>query len=571
MQFLALIHEFESTVVPPAPEPTKAESAGIISLRINGREPLDRSGVNRGFSEHQKAVFVASAPKDCGLVLLVDDEPLEVEETADGAACWKWTPGFFAGEVRARLADSERRILVTYRLDVGPDPEKLGGKVFEHMVEDIRNLDAALLLGEEPAGHRMGAIGPTDDPLVLFERLRSRREQLDATITAVCRDPATVLRPRRRFVPLREARRADLRTLRAALGNRGALGSLRAVRKPGGNSAAGPLVGISPEPIFDTPAVERTVDSPANRAALLMLQALIRRAAELPERLRKHATSRESKTRTALAARLPERNALLKEMKHVFRVAERRLPFSSVTRAEITAAGLNAVSAHPIYSRFWRTAWEALRPGVYGLERSDLLALAPTWEIYERWCFVALSKQLREWRPKWKWTLLGRKGSDRRRLVGRSADRSETLTLHLQSTFGNTPKNRGWAVSRQRRPDLLLTHRRNGRVTGFVVLDSKYTAKNLLNEIGDTAHAYQDGLRWGREGLRPAATLIVAPTTSAVEYDDYPWLADESYIREHRVGAVAMRPDCGPPDWLREFLLHPPPPLTHASPGSAPS
>lgn len=559
----------------PSPRPPgDAVADGAVALRVEDGKPLDPREVNGGFSELRKTVFIAAAPKDRGLRLFVDDELLEAEETTDGAICWKWTPGFFAGEVRARLADAGGKTLATYRLDVGPAPEKLGGEVFERMVEEILDFDAALLLGEEPAKRKMGAVGPTDDPLVLFERLRSRREALDAAIAAVRRDPATVLRPRRRFVPLREVRRADLRTLRAALGNRAALESLPAARKRGADAAARrPTPGVSDEPIFDTPALERTVDSPANRAALLMLRALVRRAAELPKRLRELADRQESDTRTALAARLPERVALLGEMERAFRAAERRPPFSQVTRAEVTAAGLNAVSAHPIYSRFWQTAWAALRPGVYGLERSDLLPLAPTWEIYERWCFVALAKRLREWLPEWDWTLRGHEGSDRRSAVGRSAD-GVALTLRLQSTFRNTrgvPGENGWAVSKERRPDLLLTRNRGGPVTDFVLLDSKYTAKNLLNEIGDTAHAYQDGLRWGRKGRRPAATLIVAPTTEGLKSDDAPWLADESYICEHRVGAVAMRPDCGPPDWLRKFLLDPPPPLAHASSGSAPS
>lgn len=577
MQFLALTTGFEDSTMNEMPSPRPpgdAAADGAVALRVQDGKPLDPREVNGGFSELRGTVFVAAAPKDRGLRLFVDDELLEAGETADGAICWKWTPGFFAGEVRARLVDAGGKTIATYRLDVGPAPEKLGGEVFERMVEEILDFDAALLLGEEPAKRKMGAVGPTDDPLVLFERLRSRREPLDAAIAAVRRDPATVLRPRRRFVPLREVRRADLRTLRAALGSRAALESLPAAREHRADTAIRrPTPGISAEPIFDTPAVERTVDSPANRAALLMLRALIRRAGELPKRLRELADRQESDTRTALAARLPERVALLGEMERAFRAAERRPPFSQVTRAEVTAAGLNAVSAHPIYSRFWQTAWAALRPGVYGLERSDLLPLAPTWEIYERWCFVALAKRLREWLPEWDWTLRGHEGSDRRSAVGRSAD-GVALTLRLQSTFRNTrgvPGQNGWAVSKERRPDLLLTRNRGGPVTDFVLLDSKYTAKNLLNEIGDTAHAYQDGLRWGRKGRRPAATLIVAPTTEGLKSDDAPWLADESYICEHRVGAVAMRPDCGTPDWLRKFLLDPPPPLTHASSGSAPS
>lgn len=539
------------------PAPTVSAAPGQIELRVVGQDhPLHPQETNPGFSELRQAVFVAPAPKKAGLRLLIDDAPLDpVEPESDDETQWKWTPGFYAGKVNASLVDASGETVETFGLDVSPDPKKVGGAVFEEMVEAIYEFDAALLLGEAPAKRLMGAIGPTDDPLVLFERLRKRGGDIRLALAAIRREPATILRPKRRFTPLREVRRADLQTLRAALHSPQALACLPIARErlaqPPKDDAGGP------EPIFDTPDVERTRDSPANRAALVMLRALIRRAASLPGKL---AELEGMDDGSDLAGQLAERTRILRELERRFRQAERRPPFSEVTRAEITAAGLNAVAAHPLYSRFWQISWAALRPGVYGVDRDDLLPLAPTWEIYERWCFVALAKKLKEWLSDWEWKHLGPRGEDRRRFRGCLPD-GASLTLHLQSTFPSTKGERGkngWAVTRERRPDLLLTIEDNGWVTRFIPLDSKYTAKSLLNRVGDTVHKYQDGLRWGLNALRPSATLILTPTDQ-----EAPWLAEEPFVREHRVGAVQLRPDSGPPDWLRDFLLAPPAPLSH--------
>ena len=531
---------------------------GKIELRVAGQaEPLDPQRPNPGFSELARVTFVAPAPREAGLRLLIDDAPLNpVEPEHAHETRWKWTPGFYAGKVNASLVDASGETIETFGLDVSPDPKKVGGAVFEEMVDAIYEFDAALLLGEAPAKRLMGAIGPTDDPLVLFERLRKRRDDIALALAAIRREPATILRPKRRFTPLREVRRADLQTLRAALHSPQALACLPVARsrraEPPKDDAGGP------EPIFDTPDVERTRDSPANRAALVMLRALIRRCASLPGMLEEMAPPDGIADGIDLDGQLAERKKILQDSERRFRQVERRPPFSEVTRAEITAAGLNAVAAHPLYSRFWQISWAALRPGVYGVDREDLLPLAPTWEIYERWCFVALAKKLEEWQSDWKWKHLGPRGDDRRRFRGRHPD-GAIVTLHLQSTFSSTRGERGkngWAVTRERRPDLLLTIEEDGRVTRFVLLDSKYTAKSLLNHVGDTAHTYQDGLRWGQDVLRPSATLIVAPTD-----DEAPWLAEEPFVRKYRVGAVELRPDSGPPAWLRDFLLAPPRPL----------
>ena len=513
--------------------------------RDDGLHDLDASQPNGGFAERQKTRFLGPADRECRL--LVDDEPLgRVEGSANE---WSWTPGFYAGEVRAELLDADDRSLGVWLLDVSPDRGKTGREVFARMVDEILDFDPHLVIGEEPARRRLGASGDTDDPLILFERLRRRRRDLERALAAIRREPVSVLRARRRFVPLRDTRRADLRTLRSALRQPATLAAIR----PG--TASRPY-GPGSDPILDVPAVERTLDSPANRCILAMLRALLLRCRELSKRLERLAQKPLDDTRTAVANRVGRWNQILGEMGRGFATAERRRPFSDVRRPEITAAGLNAVAAHPLYARFWRIGWKALRRGVYRMDPEDRLPLSPTWEIYERWCFVALERKLREWLPNYDWTNTGLNDSDRRRLTG-SAD-GHRITLHLQRTF---PKTKGeqapesWSISGRFRPDLVLTSQSADGPSRFVVLDAKYRAAEsaILSGMTESVHPYADALHWGYR--RPERTLLLVPNATQAE-----WLTRTDYVDRHRVGVVALRPDIELPDWFRGLLTDPPRP-----------
>ena len=513
-----------------------------ITLRVRRDDDLhdlDASQPNGGFAELQQTTFIG--PTDCECRLLVDDEPLG---RVDGSVNeWEWTPGFYAGEVRAELLDADDRSLGVWLLDVSPDRGKTGREVFARMVDEILDFDPHLVIGEEPARRRLGALGDTDDPLILFERLRTRRRDLERALAAIRREPVSVLRARRQFVPLRDTRRADLRTLRSALRQPATFAAIR----PG--TASSPD-GLGSDPILDVPAVERTLDSPANRCILAMLRALLLRCRELSKRLEGLAQKPSDDTRTAVANRVDRWNQILGEMGRTFATAERRRPFSEVRRPEITAAGLNAVAAHPLYARFWRVGWEALRRGVYRLDPEDRLPLSPTWEIYERWCFVALERKLREWLPDYEWRPSGGH-SDRRTFTG-TRDDGRSITLHLQRTFGITrgrEANESWSISGKFRPDLVLTSQCADGVMRFLVLDAKYraSAAGILSGMTESAHPYADALRWGPR--RAERTLLLVPNATQAE-----WLTRTDYVDRHRVGVVALRPDLELPDWFRVLM-----------------
>lgn len=51
-------------------------------------------------------------------------------------------------------------------------------------------------------------------------------------------------------------------------------------------------------------------------------------------------------------------------------------------------------AADPAYSRAWGRGWRALRLGMEHGESSERLWISPSWEIYERWCFVKIGQML---------------------------------------------------------------------------------------------------------------------------------------------------------------------------------
>ena len=219
------------------------------------------------------------------------------------------------------------------------------------------------------------------------------------------------------------------------------------------------------------------------------------------------------------------------------------------------------MASHPLYGRFWRVGWEALRRGVYRSDPQDLLPLSPTWEIYERWCFVALARDLEEWLPDHDWNTVRGTNRGRRTVIGSRSD-GHRVALHLQRNFRRTngvEQEGAWSVSRLCVPDLVLTLKTRGGAKQFIVLDAKYRAReqNILAGMAESVHLYHDALRWGSR--RPDLALLLVPNADETE-----WLTREDYVYKYHVGVVTLRPDIEPPEWFRHLIT------AHATVGPAP-
>ncbi|BDB17756.1 MULTISPECIES: DUF2357 domain-containing protein [unclassified Pseudomonas] len=481
-----------------------------------------RGEITSGFSE--RSTYHFSATK--GWSLFVDDVRLELIQVA-GAPVWRWSPGFYAGEVCAELFDDKENYVGHYRLDVAPDASKLGGETFSAMLEAIQAFDPVLLFGTEEAQRGIGSDDALTTHHLQYARLRRYGDRLLAGLKQVAHKPLTSLRRERQPVGAHRLKNVDGIAIRRALRNPTGLALLhpQSVERP-------PLNAV----YFDVSKAYEDQDNPANQAMGLILGEVIRRCRKVSTALATVASkTRVSETRSPLTPRLERRIAYLAALQRKLELLERAQPFRHLKSRRLSAAGLNAISAHPAYARAYRYGWYALRSGINGEVGEESLWISPTWEIYERWCYVMLVSALKQLLAHFDWKCRRFKTTDR--VLWRAKHEGITLDIWLQvvcPAVDKRPYNDFSSLSRRRVPDIAITL---SDVTGpqrFIVLDAKYRSSRFgVLEGMESAHLYHDSLRWLER--KPDAVLLVIPRGGEVRQ-----LEDIGFQQQHGVGVIVM-------------------------------
>ncbi|WP_372161510.1 DUF2357 domain-containing protein [Xanthomonas axonopodis pv. cyamopsidis] len=480
--------------------------------------------VTAGFRE--LGIYHFFAPID-GVALYVDEAPVELVKV-DGIQGWRWQPGFYAGRVLAELVTVTGQRAAEYWLDVGPDQSKLDADVFTQMLDELYAFDPELLLGTEAAQASIGVSGEVASPLLSYSRLRRYGDALLAGLKGVAKQPLTRLRRERALVPYHRVRRLDAASARTLLRR----ADTAALLHGEGVSSAGAV------PLFDVVHSIDDLDNPANRALAAVLLAVRRRCGQVAEALQDMAArEEEAGTRTPLQPRLARRLEFLSGLAEKLAKLSRMDPFASVSRTEVTAAGLNAISAHPGYARAYRFAWSVLRPGVAGDARNESLWLSPTWEIYERWCFTRIATCLQERYSDLTWEMQHSGArSDCIRLVGKGPGTRIEASLQRCFPSAGAIKSGLQSVSLQLQPDLLIMFE-SGDDRRMLVLDAKYrTSRQNVLDAMRSAHLYQDALRW--DGERAVCSLLLVPRGGGA-----PWLEEPDFHVAHQVGVHVLAPD----------------------------
>ena len=481
------------------------------------------SNPNPGFRE--RCVVEIEIPAGSGWVLIVDDETLS--STIRGS--WIWQPDFFAGRVRAEL-ERDGKHVGHYLLDVSPDPGKLSMEWYEEILGSFRNRAPDWVIGSEPGSRQWGTAGFAEDPWVQFRRLRLHAPAFLQALRAVTRGPIRSQRTTRAVVPVRRARRVDARTVRAAAAN-GTLGYL--CQSPSENEVD---VAHASEPLYEVPWNEEHLDGPANRCLTALLLSLIRRARILRSALGDRVDQDSgSGVRSGLQVRWERRRRQLDSIAAELSQMLKREPFSCVTRPEITSAGLTSIAAHPDYSRAYGAGWRATRSGIEGVDETELMWLCPTWELYERWCYVEVCRYLERHGVQ---KTSESRGARQARFTGTSRA-GDTVSLYFQKKFGAKGGHASapafHSISRERIPDLVITVDGIERQR-FAAVDAKYRASrpNILDAMA-SAHIYHDSLRW--HGKRPDVSVLLVPAAENVA-----WLEDTAFIDQECVGVAILRP-----------------------------
>lgn len=477
-----------------------------------------------GFRETGVYLFAGLPP---GASLYIDEALVESESTPQGTRL-RWQPGFYAGEVSVEVLDARGELLGSYRLDVGADESKLGGGLFQQMLDSIHAYDPELVFGTESAQSSIGKTGDVTSLLLQYARLRRYADDLVRSYRAISAQPLTRLRHQRQRTSLQRVRRMDVTSTRRFMRQPGAASILR--KGPVLERHAGP-------PTFEVMHGIEDVDNPANRTLAANLALLRLRCRGVADAMLRLLTSaREDSARTPLANRLGRKLMFLEELSRRLDSIATLRPFSVVRRATADSAGLTAISAHPVYARAYRLAWASLRPGVEGPATDESLWLSPTWEVYERWCFISVVKALRDLYPQLEWTCQRRRRVDVIRHVG--AGQGVRVEVSLQRTFLSARKETTGlrSVSLQMKPDIVVTadfggHRR------MLILDAKYrtSRRNVLDAM-QSAHLYQDALRW--DGRRPDCSLLLVPRGGGA-----PWLEEPAFHELNRTGVHVLSPE----------------------------
>jgi hypothetical protein len=226
-------------------------------------------------------------------------------------------------------------------------------------------------------------------------------------------------------------------------------------------------------------------------------------------------------------------------------------PFRSIRHPRLSAEGLTAVSADPVYARAYRLGWRILRAGIEGLDKAERAWLSPTWEIYERWCFVTLAKILEETLPEFKWTISTQHPSNAVVCVHgtRSIDYSVELLLQARFPAWDQASRSGFrSISGLRFPDITLTFG-NLKARRCIIFDAKYrTSRAAVLDAMESAHTYHDALRVDDFPVEYAVLLV--PSSGGA-----PWLESLRFISEKRVGVLPLGQDVSTVrEWLKARL-----------------
>src|SRR5471030_1200480 len=450
--------------------------------------------------------------------VFVDD--VKIEPGMDGY--YEWKPGFYAGRVAIAVAYAPDAEAVFYA-HVGTALSKLGDEEFKAMVEEIRVFRASLLLDDSSASMAFGSdTGASKvDAQVRLARLSLHAPTFLREVRTITRAPHRSLLQTNRLVSLVRVKRLHPTALREP--------RIAAVASGRGTQSV-PLDLLH----VATPMPVPTFDTPSNRALKALLTRLIAQASALlilvqQERLGGSSIEQQQ--------RRPRRERLLQSIVRDAKTLLTREPFTEVSRLETSATSLTQIAMQPAYASAYRRGTRALWLGVEGASKQDHLHVSPTWGVYESWCFVHLLAKLSVTFGASRWKPIR---SDIVSAVESYAidwQNGDRIQVHFQATFesGQHPSStsRGWSLSRQRIPDIVVAVRSGDRCE-FVVLDAKYRRKrpNVL-EAMESAHIYHDSLRV--HGKPPAFSVLLLPAES-----DVPFLDSDDFLAEHGVGTICQ-------------------------------
>ena len=455
--------------------------------------------------------------------LYADDALLEMDDSGEH---WIWQPGFFAGVMFFELELPDLASPLRYTVDVAPAKHKTGREQFNEYLQQIVDYVPQLVTGTEPAMQDLAGRSSFISLWLRYSRLRQFMDRYLSGLNAICERPIIRLSRRREQMPLHMAKRVDDITIQRLTSNPRLLATLAEDRTS--------ETALAPENWnLDVPFQEPSLDNPANRLMARQLVEVRRLTRLLLAELRNLRVG-VSETETDLMARLPRRIRFLQSVDKQLGRLSSKDPFASANMDKRGTAEFNAVSGNPHYSMTHQTGIRILRQGLSEMASEEQHYIAPTWEIYEAWCFVAIAEALELRFPGFVWRLDHNPRSADLVLRGEADEKHFSLYYQMTCPSLETANRYGYfSISRERRPDMVLEIV-EGEHKQFICLDSKYSAsRGRILDSMSSAHIYHDSLRCG--SISPSLSIILAPANKTLAV-----LGNDEYWTKYGVGCAIL-------------------------------
>lgn len=461
-------------------------------------------------------------------------------------------PGSFALPVDHWVGTAQLQIetsdgVQTAKIRVRPRSEKLSESQWVTLLTELE----AWLPGVTPglAGGTQGAVGTTGvNAAFLAEALLPLLPALEDALRTVLAQPHVADRSELEDRPLRHVRRVESSTL-AWLGRHPTAGIWLDAWRAAEQAGSPPLVPAT--------IVEPTLDHPANRHIAWLLRtaiARLREAAEIFER----GSRRPDDSGAWCAARAREahagadRIAALRDRSFL-----RRLPPEPATEAALLVIADDVAYArlHALGRRFCSPRFQ-----LRGATSDPAAPVRPSYSLYEVWCLLALQRALGAALVDWVWSarnierLLDLDATGEGISFAARSPNGVRLGIEFNVTFP------GWfqrfthsrfSLSRERRPDFVITADTPDGTGQWLLLDAKYRAgRQNLADAFESLHIYRDSLRDIRRGGACLGGLLLAPQADAETCD---WFTP-AWRSTWGLGAAELAPGGSAADLARWVL-----------------
>ena len=489
--------------------------------------------------------------------LSIDDEELEaLRSPSASVARWRWSPGFYAGEIDLQVspdtnASSEVRVIGD------PALYKLTRHDFDTMVKDILEDTAALfaLSGFRTSVKR--GLGDRVPAIARLEFLRSRFSQLDRVIREINERPVRTLRQGMDIVPYWKSQGAT-------------------TREVGASFRCAPHV-ILPDHLakrlkhkYFPRNIRRdekqiVLDIPEHRAIMGVLQSWRSWLAAIGERL--HRERGEDAQMQGSLSRWGKRCRILSN--GIDRLLQLPL-FDQI----IPSSG--PLSASPVFRnvRGYQQFLQLHREITLGLAdvRGEFLRLplARTYQLYEMWCFLRIAQACVDAGTAEKGDVAKLFDENEAKLGIASLKGgavilfSDSISIGFQREYEEywLAKDGAGSFSRRMKPDVSVSVTKSSKAVKLILLDAKYRVDEQLNNALASLHMYRDALvkALGEDERVPLvhAAYILTPHLGNVGAD---WKTSDvqsrlfhpAYRSTFKFGAATLRPGMSIPE-VREVL-----------------